>query len=186
MFFWNPTLQIWTRLSYVHVVKFWSQSDHICKVRCHMNIAFIRGVAKETYEIFRLMITLVVPQVFDSWQLCHDMLCGWQMSYSQRIGFLGANLDEVRHPQSWRATWGHFGRLPPFHGASNMSTYRKSNIYIYIFFSFKSVWSSCAQPPPYPKGKKPTQTRHHIILALKFGSHIWAAHGTASQNVIPN
>ena len=59
-------------------------------------------------------------------------------------------------------------------------------IYIYIFFSFKSVWSSCAQPPPYPKGKKPTQTRHHIILALKFGSHIWAAHGTASQNVTPN
>jgi hypothetical protein len=74
---------------------------------------------------------------------CHEYVF---LPYSQKIGFFGANLDEVHHPQSWRATWGCFGIFPFFHGASNMCA---------NFFPSKFICSSCAQPSPWFKGKKP-------------------------------
>ena len=36
-----------------------------------------------------------MPQILESWQLWHNMLCGWQMSYSHKFGFLGANWNEL-------------------------------------------------------------------------------------------
>ena len=57
-------------------------------------------------------------------------------------------------------------------GASSMCT------------NFFQIRSSCSRLSPCPKGESPTQIGHNMskILALKFSSYIWAAHGTTSQN----
>jgi hypothetical protein len=58
-----------------------------------MNRTFIHGVARENFgKKIRSMTTLVMPHILESWQLCYNMLLGWQMSYSQKIEFFGANL----------------------------------------------------------------------------------------------
>ena len=41
-----------------------------------------------------------MPQILETWKICHYMLRGCQMSYSHKFGVLGANVD----PQSWTAT----------------------------------------------------------------------------------
>ena len=46
-----------------------------------MNKAFIQGPHKELFIYFCSMTTLVMPQILESWKLCHNMLCGQQMSY---------------------------------------------------------------------------------------------------------
>ena len=45
------------------------------------------------------------------------------MSYSHKFGVFEANLDEVRHPQSWRGHMRSFWETSLFHGARNMCTH---------------------------------------------------------------
>ena len=88
------------------------------------------------------------------------MLCGWKMSYSQKIGFF----------------WSKFRWSPPH---SKLEAHMRSFLGDFPFvmeqaicaltFS-KSIQSSCAQSSPCPKGKTPTQIGHHMwkILAPTF------------------
>ena len=106
----------------------------------HMNMAFIWWAAIEnSIFIFIFMIVWVMPQILESWQLFHNMLCGLKTSYSQKFGFSWANLEEVRHPHLERP----HEVLPfyLFHGASNMCTKYFPN-------------PSGAQPSSCPKERK--------------------------------
>ena len=51
----------------------------------------VHGVARENSKKIRSMTTLVMPHIFESWQLCQNMLRGWRMSYSEKFEFLWAN-----------------------------------------------------------------------------------------------
>jgi hypothetical protein len=72
------------------------------------------------------------------------------------------------------ATWGHFGRSPLFHGASNMCNKFFPNPSNQVLHYLHLVL----------RGNNPTQIGHHMwnILAPKFGSCIWATHENAPQN----
>ena len=56
-------------------------------------------VARKNSNFSCFMTILVMPQNFKSWKHCHNTLCGWQMSCSQKFGFF-RNLDDIHHPQS--------------------------------------------------------------------------------------
>ena len=62
----------------------------------------------------------------------------------KNLGFYWANLAEVRHPQSRRGHIESFWEIFPF----SWSKQHKHSLLS------KSIWSSCAQPSPCPKGKK--------------------------------
>ena len=59
--------------------------DHIFESAWHMKMALIRAAARENSKFFHFMIILVMPQILETWELCHNMLCGWQMSYSKKM-----------------------------------------------------------------------------------------------------
>ena len=100
----------------------------------HWSMSFIHG-ANIISKISWFMTISVMPQNLEGWQLCHNMFCEWQVTY----------LDEVRHRQSWRGHMRSFWKISPF--------FMEQATCALIYFS-KSIQSSCAQPPPCPKGKK--------------------------------
>ena len=57
----------------------------------YVNMAFIWRATREISEIYSSMTISVIPQILEIWQLCHNMLCGWQMSCSQNFGVIWAN-----------------------------------------------------------------------------------------------
>ena len=76
-------------LPYILYEKIGSQADTFARSNSYMNRAFIPGTTREFFENFHFMTILVMPQVLESWQLCHNMLCGRQMSYSDKVWGFG-------------------------------------------------------------------------------------------------
>ena len=121
------------------------------------------------------MTILIMPQILERCPICHNIICGWQMSYSQILGFL-ANLDEVRHLRSWRGHMRSFWEISPFSWMEQ---------------------ATCA-PSFFLNPSNQVVHKHHVVLrrkphpywasyyvkisAPKFGSHIWATHGQTSDN----
>lgn len=144
------------------------------------------------------MNILVMAQSLESWQLFfYSMLCGWQMSYSPKIWVFWVNLDELRHPQSWRGQVRPLWNLQPlyslilslqllqilmvFVNLFLVLFFTKNNIIVPLTWSkqyennfslSKSIRSRYAQPSPCPKGENHTQIGHHMwkMSASKFGS----------------
>ena len=94
--------------------------------------------------------------------------------------------------------WGFFSKFRWSLSPSKLEGHMRSfweifflwnNQHVHLILS-KSIGSSCAQPSLCPKGdirfskKTPTRIVHNMwkILVPKFGSYIWAAHKTTSQN----
>ena len=105
-------------------------------------------------------------KLFISWpfQLCHNFEKGGNFALTcyvdnkwatpKKLDFFKANLDEVHHPQSWRAIWGHFfWRFPRFHGASNMCSNFLPNPSNQVVHNHHLVLRG---------KKKPTQIGHHM------------------------
>ena len=88
------------------------------------------GEAIDNFGIFCYLVAL--PYI----------ICSWQMSCSQKIRFLWWNLDEVRHPQSWRVTWGYFRKFPnkqfQFHGC-------ELDYNIFLLWIFEGNWTTFAR-----------------------------------------
>ena len=68
------------------------------------------------------------------------------------------------------ATWGHFGRFPFFHGASNMCTKFFSNPSGQVMYNHHHVLRRKKNPHP-----------NWAAYVKDISSYIWATHGTASQ-----
>ena len=135
-----------------------------------MDMVLIQEGASVKSDIFHFMTISVMPRIFVSWQLCHNMLCGWQMSYSQIFGFCCANLDEVNHPQSWRVHMWSFWDITFFYGASNVCTKLLPNPCGHVLHNCHLVL----------RRKQKTKNKMSFPMwasSLKdIGSHIWATH----------
>ena len=118
-------------------------------------------------------IISVMPQILETWKLCHSMLCGWRMSYSQKIMSFWASLGKVHDPLNWRGRMRLFWEILFF-------SWSKQHVH-WVFFLFFLFWSSCAQPSPCPKGKQNLYP-NWALYVKDIVSYIWATHGTASQN----
>ena len=142
-----------------------------------MSMAFIWGLAKENsrmslvHDYFGHVIKL------ESWQLCHDMLCEWKMSYSQKLGYFEQFEMKFVTLKVWGAIWGHFGRFRLFHGASNMCTEFFLLLHIHPIKLCTTVTLSWG-------GKKKKIKKNFTklpIICENFGSHIWATHETTPK-----
>jgi hypothetical protein len=122
------------------------------------------------------MAILVMPQILESWQLCHNMFSGWQMGYFQNFWIFLIKFGWSLSPSKLEAPYEvKFGRFPFFMEHATCAL---------IFFSSKSIRSNCAQLLPCPKGRKPHQIGHHMwkILALVFGQLM----GLPPKQAMPN
>jgi hypothetical protein len=111
-----------------------------------------------------------MPQILESWKLCHNMLCEWQMSLLPKFGGF---LSKFRwSPSPSKLEEQHeviLGDFPLSWG----------KIHVHSFFS-NSIQSSCAQPPACHMGEI---THPNWAPYMKdIGSYIWATHGIASHN----
>ena len=98
-------------------------------------------------QIFRKCVTL-----------SRNMLCGWQISYSQNLGLSkfrwSPSPSKLKEPHEVISE-----DFPFFHGPSNMCTK--------VFFSLPNPYvSSCARLSPCPNEKNPTQIGHHILAQI--------------------
>lgn len=122
----------------------------------HIQILGRRSTSASNFSHVRKKIMdgiWVRSQIFDSRKLYHNILSGWQMNCSQKFGIFWWNLDEVRHPQSWRVTWGHLGIFSLWLGVSNMCIKKIPNPFSQVMHNHHLVLRG---------GGDPTQIGHHI------------------------
>ena len=136
-------------------------------------------------EFLCFMTILVRLQIFDTWQLCHNIFCGSQMSWSQNIVFSWWNVDEVHHPQSWRVTLGRFGvfphqAIPTVHMWTGLFCYENLKSIRPHLKSRKDIWAGpssrgqLVQPPPNTSISKLTKIStclEHEVFICYIGSH---------------
>ena len=150
---------------------------------CHMNMAFIWWAAIEnSIFIFIFMIVWVMPQILESWQLFHNMLCGLKTSYSQKFGFSWANLEEVRHPQSWR---GHM-RSYLFTFFMEQATCALSIFQIHLVHNRHHVLRKRKKKKTPPKLGIICESYWHLNLALAFEQHLEPPPKTSNANLSQN